>query len=472
MIAHKHFVSSLALLGVIAAGTAAPAQERGRNPLAGKPAIMHRVELRKLRFEITPQFLISVNQPFLIGVGGGANLQFHINDWLGIGASFHYTGSVASPLEGKIEAGLPKVYPKPQDPLYGLNQPSQQQYRDHLVGPNMLGGVYATLTPMSGKFSLFSALFAHYDFYGLAGVGFANLSTPLSSGMAYQPASVSNSDVNQQDPGPLTGIRAAGVFGIGIHMFLNDFLALQFELRDYLYKSDQGGLDVNTTDGPKGCAQGLCPALTSADEYITSNLYFGVGLSIFLPPRAKIEGKKAETVAYTPTGQKPAEEPAATPASPPVSEKDGDHDGVPDVDDQCPSQPGPKENNGCPVTAKAAPAAAASAGGIQEKKYLVVTEDVIEFKDPLVFTRAELSPSSYGALDELAQVMQERAAIRLRIQGHGEGKGNAKKHMKLAQERAKAVKDYLVRKGVDPSRLAAQGAGDANPIAAEVFIIK
>src|SRR5579883_2094976 len=135
MIAHKHFVSSLALLGVIAAGTAAPAQERGRNPLAGKPAIMHRVELRKLRFEITPQFLISVNQPFLIGVGGGANLQFHINDWLGIGASFHYTGSVASPLEGKIEAGLPKVYPKPQDPLYGLNQPSQQQYRDHLVGP-------------------------------------------------------------------------------------------------------------------------------------------------------------------------------------------------------------------------------------------------------------------------------------------------------------------------------------------------
>jgi len=39
--------------------------------------------MRKLRFEITPQFLVSINQDYKHSFGPGANLQFHITDWLG-----------------------------------------------------------------------------------------------------------------------------------------------------------------------------------------------------------------------------------------------------------------------------------------------------------------------------------------------------------------------------------------------------
>lgn len=289
----KSVILSIGALALFASDAYA---DRGRNPLAGQPAIRHRVEMRKLRFEITPQFLVSASQPYLIGIGGGANLQFHITDWLGIGASFHYTSNIAAPLVGRIEEALPATYAGATDAAVGLKQPSKQMFRDHLIGPSMLGGLYATLTPIGGKFSLFNTIFANYDFYGLAGAGVAILDAPLASGMgAYadtsnmmrqvnlSPLSAGN-DVNLQSPDPFKGLRVAGVFGIGAHIFFNDYIGLQLELRDYIYKSNPGGLDVSTADNnPDGT-----PRLTTDDEYIVGNLYFGVGLSIMLPPKAKI----------------------------------------------------------------------------------------------------------------------------------------------------------------------------------------
>jgi outer membrane beta-barrel protein len=297
------FILSVGALALLASPAA---YAEGRNPLAGQPAIRHRVEMRKMRFEVTPQFLMSVNQPYLIGVGGGVNLQFHLTDWFGIGASFHYTTNLAAPLEGRIEEALPPVYAAATDPSAGLRQPSKQMFRDHLVGPNMLIGIYGALTPIGGKFSLFNALFANYDFYGLIGAGVANLTTPLASGLAAYPDSTTPqavmrtvnctplgaaNDVNLQaagdcatGSGPFTGLRGAGLFGIGVHIYFNHFIGINFELRDYMYKSNHGGLDVVTTDNNKDGS----PVLTGDDEYIVNNLYFGAGITIMLPPTAKI----------------------------------------------------------------------------------------------------------------------------------------------------------------------------------------
>lgn len=286
------FVGALALLAV------APAHaDSRRNPLAGQPAIRHRVEMRKLRLEVTPQFLASTNLPYLIGVGGGANLQFHLTDWFGIGVSGHYTANIAAPLVGRVEEALPASYASASDPSAGLRQPSKQMFRDHLIGPTALVAAYLTLTPIGGKFSLFNTLFANYDFYGMAGAGVAFLGTPLSSGATtYQdtanmmrqvnasPATMGN-DVNLQSPDPFTGLRFAGMVGIGTHIFFNDWIGLQLEMRNYIFKSNPGGLDVNTSDNNPSDNS---PVLSSADEYITNNLYFGLGISIMLPPRAKI----------------------------------------------------------------------------------------------------------------------------------------------------------------------------------------
>lgn len=287
------FILSVGALALLAS----PAYAEGRNPLAGQPAIRHRVEMRKMRFEITPQLMLSVNQPYLIGIGGGAALQFHLTDWLGIGASFHYTQNIAAPLLGRVEEALPVAYAGANDPSAGLRQPSRQMFRDHLVGPNMLIGLYATLTPIGGKFSLFNALFANYDFYGIIGAGIVNVSNPLvggsggvyvdSAGMTrtgYTTPLVAGNDVNLQSPDPFLGIRGAGVFGIGVHIYFNHFIGLNLELRDYLYKSNPGGLDVSTVDSNKDNS----PVLSSDDEFIVNNLYFGVGLTLMLPPNAKL----------------------------------------------------------------------------------------------------------------------------------------------------------------------------------------
>lgn len=269
---HKLVVISLSAFACLAA---APAwAERGRDPLAGQPAIRQRVEMRKLRFEVSPTLLISANQPYLIGVGGGLNLQFHFTDWLGVGASFHYTAGLESPLASNLES----VLPDKADPVY--RQPSKQQFRDHLVGPNFLGSIYGVVTPIGGKFALFNSLFARYDFYGMLGFGFANMTTPLASGATYS-ATTMNGDVNNTSPDVFTGFKPGGMVGIGTHFFFNEWVGLQLEFRDYFYKANPGGLDVVTSDGTK-------PTLSSSDEYMTNNLYFSIGVSFKLPPGAKV----------------------------------------------------------------------------------------------------------------------------------------------------------------------------------------
>jgi outer membrane beta-barrel protein len=496
------FVVSLSALGLCALDSEAHA-ERGRNPLAGQPAIRHRLELRRMRFEISPQFLISANQPFLIGIGGGANLQFHITDWLGIGASFHYTASVAAPLANQVESALPNMAAGSQDPAFGLRQPSKQQFKDHLIGPNFLGGLYATLTPMGGKFSMFNALFAHYDFYGLAGIGIVNLGTPLSSGAGYADAMPTNNDVNVQSSAPLTGIRMAGLIGIGVHIYLNDFIALQLEMRDYLYKSNPGGLDVNATDSKRG--QG--PVLTGDDEYVTSNLYFGAGLSIFLPPKAKILDKRPDSPKFV---AKSEPEVAAAPApkdgdidgdgiidkkdkcpeeaedkdgfedSDGCPDPDNDKDGVLDPDDQCPLQAGVVENKGCPDkdsdgdgvvdrTDQCPDKPGVKPTGCPEEKrqYIVVTDDKIDLRQQIRFAtgKATILPASFGLLDEVVDVMKGRGKLKLRIEGHTDNKGNPKKNQQLSEARARSVAEYLIGKGIDASRLSSAGFGATKPIA-------
>ena len=87
--------------------TAATASADRRNPLAGQPAIRNKVEMRKLRFEITPQFLVSINQVYKHAFGPGANLVFHLTDWLGIGVGGTYTFTTNTALEDKVRGQLP-----------------------------------------------------------------------------------------------------------------------------------------------------------------------------------------------------------------------------------------------------------------------------------------------------------------------------------------------------------------------------
>ncbi|MGI4831854.1 MAG: OmpA family protein [Janthinobacterium lividum] len=77
---------------------------------------------------------------------------------------------------------------------------------------------------------------------------------------------------------------------------------------------------------------------------------------------------------------------------------------------------------------------------------------------------ATLLPTSHAALDKLAAALQAQPQVRLRIAGHTDRLGETDKNQVLSEQRAAAVRAYLVKAGVAPARLETAGYGDARPL--------
>ena len=73
---------------------------------------------------------------------------------------------------------------------------------------------------------------------------------------------------------------------------------------------------------------------------------------------------------------------------------------------------------------------------------------------------AVLLPTSHEALDKLAATLQAQPSVRLRIVGHTDRLGESDKNQVLSEQRAEAVKAYLVKAGVTADRLETTGYGD------------
>jgi OmpA-OmpF porin, OOP family len=80
--------------------------------------------------------------------------------------------------------------------------------------------------------------------------------------------------------------------------------------------------------------------------------------------------------------------------------------------------------------------------------------------------KATIKPESAGALSVIAEVLKNNASLKLEIQGHTDNVGGAAANLKLSQDRAAAVKSYLVQtSGVAADRLTTSGFGDTKPVA-------
>lgn len=81
------------------------------------------------------------------------------------------------------------------------------------------------------------------------------------------------------------------------------------------------------------------------------------------------------------------------------------------------------------------------------------------------FDAAVLRAESAPLLAALADGLKLQAGQRVRIQGHTSSEGSAGHNMDLSRRRAQAVVDDLVRRGLDPARLGAEGLGPSRPVA-------
>ena len=77
---------------------------------------------------------------------------------------------------------------------------------------------------------------------------------------------------------------------------------------------------------------------------------------------------------------------------------------------------------------------------------------------------ATLLVASNKIVDNVYQVLVDAPYLRLRIEGHTDAEGGDAANLALSEDRARAVMQYLVRKGIEPSRLESVGYGETRPI--------
>jgi OOP family OmpA-OmpF porin len=75
----------------------------------------------------------------------------------------------------------------------------------------------------------------------------------------------------------------------------------------------------------------------------------------------------------------------------------------------------------------------------------------------------DIKPAGYPILAEVIKVLKKNPNVQVEIQGHTDSRGTDAHNQKLSENRANAVMNYLVKGGVDASRLAAKGLGESRP---------
>jgi outer membrane protein OmpA-like peptidoglycan-associated protein len=98
---------------------------------------------------------------------------------------------------------------------------------------------------------------------------------------------------------------------------------------------------------------------------------------------------------------------------------------------------------------------------------VVVTDTDVEILDAVSFEPAKdiITPTSVPVLDAVAATLHGNPSILLvEVQSHTDERGDDAFNLRLTDARAHAVMTYLVAKGIDPTRLVAQGYGETQPI--------
>jgi len=158
---------------------------------------------------------------------------------------------------------------------------------------------------------------------------------------------------------------------------------------------------------------------------------------------------------------------------------DTDGDGVADKDDKCPTVAGPKENGGCPILDADKDGVADKdddcptvAGPASNKGCPEVTTEAIDNLN--VQTRAVYFDSGKSTLkkdgtparlDAIKEILKNYPNSKFSVEGHTDSDGSNEYNQQLSEDRANAVKNALVDKGVNADNLTTVGFGETKPVA-------
>jgi outer membrane protein OmpA-like peptidoglycan-associated protein len=135
---------------------------------------------------------------------------------------------------------------------------------------------------------------------------------------------------------------------------------------------------------------------------------------------------------------------------------DTDGDGVPDKVDNCPNITGPIENMGCPN-------ADSNAVKLNDTEKNIVS--LAAKNTAFIQATSKISDSSMIALNNLANLLLQKTDYKIEIIGHSDNKGKEKNIQQSSEDRANAIKSFLLSKGIKEARIKTKGLGSALPIA-------
>ena len=134
---------------------------------------------------------------------------------------------------------------------------------------------------------------------------------------------------------------------------------------------------------------------------------------------------------------------------------DNDKDGILDANDLCPNEPetinGFEDEDGCP-----------DKGEVK----VILEGDEIKILDRVYFdtAKATIKERSFSLLNQVALTLRANPQITLiEVQGHTDDRGGDDYNRELSDQRANAVRDYLIGKGIDAKKLKARGYGEDAP---------
>lgn len=81
--------------------------------------------------------------------------------------------------------------------------------------------------------------------------------------------------------------------------------------------------------------------------------------------------------------------------------------------------------------------------------------------------KSRILPDSYKPLEEIIAELKLQPSLKVKIIGHTDKHGNANDNQKLSEQRALAVKEFFVSRGIDVSRITTSGKGSSEPVGDE-----
>jgi outer membrane beta-barrel protein len=221
--------------------------EASKRPIQAEVyAVQQIYALRRNRFEIAPYFAVTLNDQFVSHPGPGLAVNYYLTNVLAVGLNGTYYEAFNNESDFNFQNRRAARIAVPLTE-YAWN-----------------ANINFSYVPIYGKFAGFGDFIFHYDTYLIGGVG----------AISTRPIPVIDPDNRSFE----YDVKVAFNVGLGLRIFFNRWLALNLELRDYMFVDRLESLTIPPTQEEQ-----QNKATWFGEDSFTNNVQAQMGLTFFLP---------------------------------------------------------------------------------------------------------------------------------------------------------------------------------------------